>query len=215
MDRVLGRSTDFGQTLRFNLLSWKNSIIRKAFQKNEKNADSKKKETKRMLFEITIQQFTKMLHQLKLLLEKGVSYSETKKFDVEVLLNSRLAPDQFHFIKQIQIVCDTAKLGVSRLTGKDAPKHEDQEKTLSELQTRIDSTLNYLSTFTEKDFSEANDRKVSNPRWEGKYLTGKEFAIQHLIPNFYFHITTAYSILRHNGVDIGKKNYLGEMPFKS
>ncbi|WP_078131683.1 DUF1993 domain-containing protein [Leptospira kirschneri] len=168
-----------------------------------------------MLFEITIQQFTKMLHQLKLLLEKGVSYSETKKFDVEVLLNSRLAPDQFHFIKQIQIVCDTAKLGVSRLTGKDAPKHEDQEKALSELQTRIDSTLNYLSTFTEKDFSEANDRKVSNPRWEGKYLTGKEFAIQHLIPNFYFHITTAYSILRHNGVDIGKKNYLGEMPFKS
>ncbi|EMN46923.1 PF09351 domain protein [Leptospira interrogans str. L1207] len=168
-----------------------------------------------MLFEITIQQFSKMLHQLKLLLEKGTSYSETKKFDVEVLLNLRLAPDQFHFIRQIQIVCDTAKLGVSRLTGKDAPKHEDQEKTLSELQTRIDSTLDYLSTFTEKDFLEANDRKVFNPRWEGKYLTGKEFAIQHLIPNFYFHITTAYSILRHNGVDIGKKNYLGEMPFKS
>ncbi|MCH1910766.1 DUF1993 domain-containing protein [Leptospira noguchii] len=168
-----------------------------------------------MLFEITIQQFSKMLHQLKLLLEKGAIYSETKKFDVEVLLNSRLAPDQFHFIRQIQIACDTAKLGVSRLTGKDAPKHEDQEKTLLELQTRIDSTLDYLSTFTEKDFSESNDRKVFNPRWEGKYLTGKEFAIQHLIPNFYFHITTAYSILRHNGVDIGKKNYLGEMPFKS
>ncbi|EQA69595.1 DUF1993 domain-containing protein [Leptospira noguchii] len=168
-----------------------------------------------MLFEITIQQFSKMLRQLKLLLEKGAIYSETKKFDVEVLLNSRLAPDQFHFIRQIQIACDTAKLGVSRLTGKDAPKHEDQEKTLLELQTRIDSTLDYLSTFTEKDFSESNDRKVFNPRWEGKYLTGKEFAIQHLIPNFYFHITAAYSILRHNGVDIGKKNYLGEMPFKS
>lgn len=83
------------------------------------------------------------------------------------------------------------------------------------MQTRIQSTLDYLGTFTEKDFVGANEIKVSQPRWEGKYLTGKEFAIQHLIPNFYFHITTAYSILRHNGVDIGKKNYLGEMPFKS
>ncbi|EMY79621.1 PF09351 domain protein [Leptospira weilii serovar Ranarum str. ICFT] len=168
-----------------------------------------------MFYEITILQFSKMLRNLKLLLEKGASYAETKKFDVEVLLNSRLAPDQFNFIKQIQIVCDTAKLGVSRLTGKEAPKHDDQEKTLSELQTRIQSTLDYLGTFTEKDFVGANEIKVSQPRWEGKYLTGKEFAIQHLIPNFYFHITTAYSILRHNGVDIGKKNYLGEMPFKS
>ncbi|EMJ96100.1 DUF1993 domain-containing protein [Leptospira alstonii] len=168
-----------------------------------------------MFYEITILQFSKMLRNLKLLMEKAASYAETKKFDVEVLLNSRLAPDQFNFIKQVQIVCDTAKLGVSRLTGKEAPKHDDQEKTLSELQTRIQSTLDYLETFTEKDFVEANERKVSQPRWEGKYLTGKEFAIQHMIPNFYFHITTAYSILRHNGVDIGKKNYLGEMPFRS
>ncbi|WP_061248299.1 DUF1993 domain-containing protein [Leptospira alstonii] len=168
-----------------------------------------------MFYEITILQFSKMLRNLKLLMEKAASYAETKKFDVEVLLNSRLAPDQFNFIKQVQIVCDTAKLGVSRLTGKEAPKHDDQEKTLSELQTRIQSTLDYLGTFTEKDFVEANERKVSQPRWEGKYLTGKEFAIQHMIPNFYFHITTAYSILRHNGVDIGKKNYLGEMPFRS
>lgn len=81
-----------------------------------------------MFYEITILQFSKMLRNLKLLLEKGASYAETKKFDVEVLLNSRLAPDQFNFIKQIQIVCDTAKLGVSRLTGKEAPKHDDQEK---------------------------------------------------------------------------------------
>ncbi|MBM9578794.1 DUF1993 domain-containing protein [Leptospira sp. 201903070] len=168
-----------------------------------------------MLYEITILQFTKMLKNLSILLEKGSSYAETKKFDVEILLNSRLAPDQFHLIKQVQIACDTAKLGVSRLTGKDAPKHDDQEKTLPELQMRIQSVLEYLGTFTEKDFNDSFDRKISQPRWEGKYLTGKEFAIQHAIPNFYFHITTAYSILRHNGVDLGKKNYLGEMPFKS
>ncbi|PJZ55153.1 DUF1993 domain-containing protein [Leptospira adleri] len=168
-----------------------------------------------MLFEITILQFSKMLRNLSLLLEKAASYAETKKFDVEVLLNSRLAPDQFHLIKQVQIACDTAKLGVSRLTGKEAPKHDDQEKTLPELQERIQSVLSYLGTYSEKDFNESLDRKISQPRWEGKYLTGKEFAIQHAIPNFYFHITTAYSILRHNGVDIGKKNYLGDMPFKN
>ncbi|XDD51717.1 DUF1993 family protein [Leptospira sp. WS92.C1] len=168
-----------------------------------------------MLYEITILQFTKMLQNLARLLEKAAAFSETKKIEVEVLLNSRLAPDQFHLIKQIQIATDTAKLGVSRLTGKDAPKHDDQEKTLPELQARIQSVLEYLSTFTEKDFGESEEKKVSQPRWEGKYLTGKEFAIQHAIPNFYFHITTAYSILRHNGVDIGKKNYLGDMPFKS
>ncbi|TGK14368.1 DUF1993 domain-containing protein [Leptospira stimsonii] len=168
-----------------------------------------------MLYEITILQFSKMLKNLSVLLEKGASHAETKKVDVEILLNSRLALDQFHLIKQVQIACDTAKLGVSRLTGKEAPKHEDQEKTLHELQERIQSVLSYLETFTEKDFNEAIDRRISQPRWEGKYLTGKEFAIQHAIPNFYFHITTAYSILRHSGVDIGKKNYLGDMPFKS
>ncbi|AXR61234.1 DUF1993 domain-containing protein [Leptospira mayottensis] len=164
-----------------------------------------------MLYEITILQFSKMLKNLRLILE----YAESKKFDVQILLNSRLAPDQFHLIKQIQTACDTAKLGVSRLTGKEAPKHDDQEKTIVELQARIQSTLDYLLTFTEKDFADSNERKIFHPRWDGKYLTGKEFAIQHAIPNFYFHITTAYSILRHNGVDIGKKNYLGEMPLKS
>ncbi|TGK22520.1 DUF1993 domain-containing protein [Leptospira kmetyi] len=168
-----------------------------------------------MLYEITILQFTKMLQNLKLLLDKGASYAESKKFDLEVLLNSRLAPDQFHFIKQVQVACDTAKLCASRLTTKEAPKNEDHEKTLAELRTRINSTLTYLSSFNKKDFEGANERKIFHPRWEGKYLTGEEFAIQHAIPNFYFHITTAYSILRHNGVEIGKKNYLGDMPLKS
>lgn len=168
-----------------------------------------------MLYEITILQFSKMLKNLNSILNQGAAHSESKKFDVQVLLNSRLAPDQFHLIKQIQTACDTAKLCISRLTGKEAPKHDDQEKTLAELQERIQSTLDYLATFTEKDFSESNERKIFHPRWDGKYLTGREFAIQHAIPNFYFHITTAYSILRHNGVDIGKKNYLGDMPLKS
>lgn len=166
-----------------------------------------------MLYQITIPQFTKMLKNLSGLLNKAERHAEAKKFDVEVLLNSRLAPDQFNLIRQIQIACDTAKMGVSRLTGKEAPVHEDKEKTLAELQARIETVLGYLATFSEKDFQGAEERKVSQPRWEGKYLTGWEFAMQHALPNLYFHITTAYAILRHNGVDVGKKDYLGEMPF--
>lgn len=168
-----------------------------------------------MLYELTAPQYTKMLQNLSRLLDKGVQLAETKKFDVDVLLNSRLAPDQFNLIRQIQIATDTAKLSVSRLTGKEAPKHEDNEKTLPELKARIDSVIQYLSTIKAADFNGAEERKISQPRWEGKYLLGAEYAQQHALPNFYFHVTTAYSILRHNGVDIGKKDYLGDLPLKA
>lgn len=167
-----------------------------------------------MLYEFTIPQFTKMLQNLSRILDKAALHAETKKFDVEVLLNLRLYPDQFNLIRQVQIACDTAKLAASRLTGKDAPTHEDNEKTVPELKARIEAVIAYLGTFSEADFKGAEERKVSQPRWEGKYLNGKEFALQHAVPNLYFHITTAYSILRHNGVEVGKKDYLGEMPFK-
>lgn len=167
-----------------------------------------------MMYDITVIQFTKMLKNLSAILDKGNQYAEAKKFDVEVLLNSRLAPDQFNFIRQIQIACDTAKLGASRLTGKEAPAHDDKEKTLSELKARIEDTIKYLATFKPEDFNGAVERKITTPRWEGKYLTGEEYFVQHMLPNIYFHITTAYSILRHNGVDVGKKDYIGELPFK-
>ncbi len=167
-----------------------------------------------MLYEITIPQFAKMLMNLNIILDKAAKHAETKKFEVEVLLNSRLAPDQFNLIRQVQIACDTAKLAASRLTGKDAPVHEDNEKTLSDLRTRIQQTVSYLNNFTAQDFKGADEKRISQPRWEGKYLLGFEFATQHALPNLYFHISTAYSILRHNGVEIGKKDYLGEMPYK-
>lgn len=167
-----------------------------------------------MIYQFTVPQFIKMLNNLSHVLDKGAQFAESKKIEMEVLLNSRLAPDQFNLIRQVQIACDTAKLGTSRLTGKEAPTHDDKEKTLPELKARIESTISYLKTFSENDFKEVNERKVTTPRWEGKYLNGLEFAIQHAIPNIYFHVTTAYAILRHNGVDVGKKDYLGEMPFK-
>ena len=167
-----------------------------------------------MTYSIVIAQFTKMLQNLNKILDKANGYADSKKFEMDVLLNARLAPDQFNFIRQIQIATDTAKLGVSRLTGKDAPKHEDNEKTLADLKTRIDQVIQYLGTFKADDFKDIKSVKVTQPRWEGKYLHGDEYFVEHVIPNFYFHISTAYSILRHNGVDIGKKDYLGELPFK-
>ncbi len=167
-----------------------------------------------MYYDIAITQFTKMLGNLLNCIQKGEELAAAKKFDMEVLLNSRLAPDQFNFIRQIQITCDTAKLGASRLTGKEAPTHDDSEKSVADLKARIEATMTYLNKFKAEDFNEAATKHISQPRWEGKYLTGAEFFTQHMIPNFYFHMTTAYSILRHNGVEVGKKTYLGEMPYK-
>lgn len=167
-----------------------------------------------MLYEITVPQFSKMLLNLNIILDKAAQHAEAKKFEVDILLNSRLAPDQFNLIRQVQIACDTAKLAASRLTGKDAPVHEDNEKTLSDLRARIQQTVSYLHNFTAKDFQGSEEKRITQPRWEGKYLLGLEFATQHALPNLYFHITTAYAILRHNGVDVGKKDFLGEMPYK-
>jgi len=168
-----------------------------------------------MLYEITVTQFTKMLKNLDAILAKALPYAENKKIDPEVLLNSRLAPDQFNLIKQIQIACDSAKLGVAKLTGKDAPVHDDKEATIPQLRSRISDTIAFLGTTKETDFSGASEKKITTPRWEGKTLFGHEYVTQHTIPNFYFHMTVAYEILRHNGLEIGKKDYLGPMPFKS
>ncbi len=167
-----------------------------------------------MLFEMTVPQFTKTLHNLNHMLGKATAYSETKKFEIDVLLNARLAPDQFNFIRQVQIACDTAKLCAARLTGKEAPTHTDTEKTLAEVKARIDSTVQYLNTLSAKDFTGSETKHITQPRWEGKYLTGHDYVLHHAVPNFYFHVTTAYAILRHNGVEIGKKDYLGEIPYK-
>lgn len=164
---------------------------------------------------MTVPSCVKALRNLNLILEKGAKFAEAKKIEPEILLNSRLAPDQFALIRQVQIACDTAKLGASRLSGKEAPTHDDQEKTLGQIKNRIDQTIQYLNTLSAKDFEGAETKKITTPRWEGKHLTGLDYVHHHILPNLYFHITTAYSILRHNGVDIGKKDYLGELPFKS
>ena len=167
-----------------------------------------------MIYELTNVQCIKTLNNLLGFLDKASAYADHKKFDFDVLMQSRLAPDQFPFVRQIQIACDAAKLGAFRLTGKEAPSHADGEKTLSEIRHRIESTIQYLKTLSPNDYEGFASRKVTQPRWEGKYLTGDDYVINHLVPNFYFHITTAYAILRHNGVDLGKGDFLGSLPFK-
>lgn len=167
-----------------------------------------------MLFDLTVPQFIRMLKNLDAILDKAEGFSKTKNFDVQVLMNDRLAPDMFALIKQVQIACDTAKLCAARLSGKEAPVNDDSEKNLSEIKNRIQGTIRFLETMKPQDFNGAEEKHITQPRWEGKYLTGKEYVIHHAVPNLYFHITTAYAILRHNGVDVGKKDYLGELPFK-
>lgn len=161
-----------------------------------------------------VPQFSKMLNNLSALLDKAQAFADQKKFDPANLLNARLAPDQFHFTRQVQIACDSAKTYVARLTDLKAPVFEDKEATISELKERIRNTIAFLETTKPEHFKGWETRKTTNPRREGKYLPGDEFAFQHAIPNFYFHLTTAYSILRHNGLDIGKKDYLGEIRWR-
>jgi hypothetical protein len=168
-----------------------------------------------MLYESTVPQFIRGLKNLSAFLDKGAQLAEQKKFDPEVLLQSRLAPDQFALSRQIQIACDTAKVAAARLTNKEAPSHPDTEKTMADFKVRIASVISYLETFSAKDFEQSADRKITQARWEGKWLTGKDYVYYHAVPNFYFHVTTAYSILRHNGVAVGKTDYLGELPFRT
>jgi len=169
-----------------------------------------------MIHTLVVRQFSKMLGNLVSILNEAEKYAGEKKFDVAILLQARLSPDQFNLIKQIQIACDTAKLGAARLadTEKDAPAQADTEATMAEIKARIESTVAYLQGFTAQSFAGAAERRITQPRWNGKSLSGEEFLVQHVIPNFYFHVTTTYAILRHNGVPVGKKNYLGDMPYR-
>jgi hypothetical protein len=163
-----------------------------------------------MFFE-TLGQLKKTLSQLDGWLEGAAAHAAAKKFEPSVYLGLRLAPDQFAFAKQVQTACDTAKLAAARLAGKEAPKHPDTEQSLDELRARVKSVVAYLETFSAADFAEAATRRVTQPRWEGQYMLGADYFLQHALPNFFFHATHAYAILRHNGVPLGKKDFLGAL----
>ncbi|MCX5742887.1 MAG: DUF1993 domain-containing protein [Proteobacteria bacterium] len=159
-------------------------------------------------------QMNKQLGQVDAWLAATVTFAEAKKVDPNVFLAFRLAVDQFGFARQIQIACDTAKLGASRLTGKDAPSHTDTEATIAELQARVASVRSYLGDFTAADFADTATRVISQPRWEGKTMTGADYFMEHVVPNFFFHLSHVYAILRHYGVPLGKRDYLGALTQK-
>lgn len=159
--------------------------------------------------EISITQFKKSLLNIEKWLDKAAAFADQKKFDVNNLLTARLAPDQFPFLRQVQIACDQAKFTAARLTGKQPPSHADTEKTIDELRARIHSVLTYLDGFKPEDFEGAEERKIELFNQKGKGMRGADYLRERQIANFYFHVTTAYAILRHNGVDLGKADYIG------
>jgi len=160
-------------------------------------------------------QMKKQLGQLDKWLEAAAADAKARSFDPNVFLGLRLSPDQFAFARQVQTACDTAKLAASRLTGKDAPSQPDTEQTLEELHARVRSVIAYLDTLSAKDFEGAAARVVTQPRWEGKVMGGADYFVEHALPNFYFHLTHAYAILRHNGVNVGKRDYLGTLSLRA
>jgi uncharacterized protein len=165
---------------------------------------------KTMYYE-SFSQMKKILGQLNTWFDKAEAFAREKSFDPSLFVNFRLAPDQLHFARQVQIACDTVKLGASRLTGKEAPSHADTEQTLEELRARVQSVISYLDGYSEKDFEGTSTRSVTQPRWEGKVMTGKDYFFEHVQPNFYFHVSHTYALLRHNGVPLGKRDYLGAL----
>jgi hypothetical protein len=168
----------------------------------------------RMYYEI-FSQMKKQLGQIDKWLDAATAQAKAKSFDPNVFVGLRLSPDQFPFARQIQATCDVAKLAASRLTGKDAPSHPDTEQTIDELRARVRSVITYLDGFKAKDFEGAATRTITQPRWEGKTMTGADYFVEHALPNFFFHLAHVYAILRHNGVDVGKKDYLGTLSLRA
>jgi hypothetical protein len=161
------------------------------------------------MFYNVIAQCTQALQNLETLLDKAEQDAVSKKYDVGVLMTSRLAPGQHPFIQQVQIACDYVKFAAARLSGQLPPTHEDTELTIGELRARIRKTVAFAQSVREAQYAGASERKVSVTWAPGKVIRGMDYLLQLTIPNTFFHITTAYNILRHNGVDVGKMDYLG------
>jgi hypothetical protein len=153
--------------------------------------------------------FKTMLGNLSHFLDKGEAHAEARKFDPSVLTQYRLAPDMLPFTRQVLIACDAAKNGVARISGVEAPKFDDSETTFPQLKARIQKTLDYLASVPAGKLDGTEDRDVTFPvGGEPRTLKAEAYLKQVALPNFFFHVTMAYAILRHNGVELGKTDYL-------
>jgi len=152
----------------------------------------------------------RMMNSLAVILEKAAAHAEAKKIDPTVLVNARLFPDMFPLLRQVQIASDSAKAGAARLAGLDPPSWEDNEKTLPELVARAKKTAAYLATLKPAQFEGSEDRTIKwKSRSTERTMQGQPYLVHQVLPNLYFHVTTAYNILRHNGVELGKMDFLG------
>lgn len=166
------------------------------------------------VYDITVPQFVRELTALKAILHKAGEFAEKKKIQPEVLLQTRLAPDQFPLSRQIQITSDGAKACAARLTGIEAPVFEDKEQKLEEFMVRLDKTITFLKTVKAESFAGYEKRTARFPWNPGYFMDGHTYLVQHALPNFYFHLTTAYSILRASGLELGKADYLGKQDWQ-
>lgn len=162
------------------------------------------------MYNASIPAFIKMLNNMNTILDKASAWAQAKKIDEKYLMASRLAPDMLPFIKQIQIATDIVKGCAARLAGVDVPKYEDNEASFTELKTRISKTIAFLETIKAQQIDGTEEKSIELKFGPNSFMfTGLDYLLTFANPNLYFHVTTAYAILRHNGLEIGKKDYLG------
>ena len=162
------------------------------------------------MYQASVPRFVNILGNLSNILDKTQAHIDAKKLSDASLTAFRLFPDMLPLATQVQIACDTAKGVVARLAGVDIPAFEDNETTIAELKARVAKTIAFIQTITPEQIDGTEDKAIVTKRGEKEtHYKGMQFLLGHAIPNFYFHITTAYSILRHNGVEIGKRDFLG------
>lgn len=164
------------------------------------------------MYQTSIPPLVHALTNLTTILEKAIAHAEAKKIDPAVLVNARLYPDMYPLARQIMIATDVAKGGASRLAGLEPPKYEDSETTFAELIARINKTIAHLETFTAAQIDGTEDKSISlTMRKTTASFKGQSYLLDFVMPNVYFHVTTVYAILRHNGVEIGKQDFLGHI----
>lgn len=162
------------------------------------------------MYQASVPRFVNILGNLSNILDKAQAHADAKKLDPVTLTGDRLFPDMLPLSKQVQIACDTAKGLVARLAGLDIPVHEDTEKTFADLKARIAKTVAFIESVSPAQIDGTEDKDIVTRRGDKEtHYKGMQFLLGHAIPNIYFHVTTAYCILRHNGVEIGKRDYLG------
>jgi uncharacterized protein len=165
----------------------------------------------------SISVFTTGLNALSAILDKAEAFIAAKKIDPATLLHSRLAPDMFDFTRQVQVVTDQARRGAARLAGAEAPSYEDNETTLAQLKARLAKTVAFLKTLDANAVDASADREISFPLGGGRtgQMKGSDYLNHFLLPNYYFHLATAYDLVRHAGVEIGKRDFIGAIPLKA